>query len=381
MPWTGYERDIAPNLTALAKGCVNYTHAYAVSSGTPKSVPALLTGRYPSAVYRSGYFFATFSKANLFFTEALQERGIRTLGGHSHAYFDRGKQLDQGFDVWEITPGIDFDNETDKHVTSDKMTKMAIEMLDDKNNSDGQFFMWLHYMDPHDQYLQHADSPTFGKKARDRYDSEIFFADKHVGKLLDYLRAQPYWDNTAVIVSADHGEAFGEQDMYRHGFELWEVITRVPLLVCAPGAKARAVDLRRSHIDLAPTILDLMGAGDVPKTFQGRSMKDEIFGAEPDVREPIVLDLPEDHDTLDRQAIIKDDYKLIVKNKGTKRLLFNLAKDPNELKDVASTEPDKLAELVALYDKTMAGIEIIAPYGGVKMRGGSTANGPMGPDE
>lgn len=381
MPWTGYERDIAPNLTELAKQSVNYTHAYAVSTSTAKSAPAILTGRYPSAIYRSGYFFAAFSDANLFFTEVLQEKGIVTLGGHGHGYFDpaREKGLNQGFDVWRITPGIDFDNTTDKHVTSDKMTDMAIDMLKQPKPSTGQFFMWLHYMDPHDQYIQHASTPVFGKRARDRYDSEVLFTDQHVGRLLDYLRQQPYWGNTAIIVSADHGEAFGEHDMYKHGFELWEVITRVPLLVYAPGASPRTIEQRRSHIDLAPTILDLMGIEQHPKSFQGRSFAEEIFGAEPDNREPILLDLPEDHDTLDRRAVIKDGYKLIVKSHGHTLHLFNLDEDPDEKTDLAAKEPEKLKQMRAIYDEMYKKIEPIAPYGGMKQRGGGKADGPMGP--
>jgi arylsulfatase A-like enzyme len=389
MPWTGYERDIAPNLTALAKESVVYTDAYAVSSYTAKSVAAMFTGRYPSSVYRSGWFFATLADSNVFFTEILQQHGIRTMGGHGHAYFDRGKQLNQGFDVWQVVDGIDFDSETDKHVTSDKMTDLAIKMLSDTKNTGGQFFLWFHYMDPHDQYIQHQESPVFGKKARDRYDAEIHFTDRHLGRLFEFAKKQPWYDQTAIVLSADHGEAFGEHDMYKHAFEVWEVLTRVPLFVTAPGAKPRVIKQRRSHIDLAPTFLGLMGVADDrartenaknvgTNTFVGKSMVPEIYGAEPDNREPIVLDLPEDRNNPERRAIIQGDYKLIVKGDGRK-LLFNLKTDPGELKDLAKAEVGKLAEMQKLYDKTWQGIDIVAPYGGMKLRSGKVADGPEGP--
>ena len=58
----------------------------------------------------------------------LHEHGIRTMGVHAHLYFGRGKQLDQGFDVWELVPGITFDATTDKNVTSDKMTDIGIRV-------------------------------------------------------------------------------------------------------------------------------------------------------------------------------------------------------------------------------------------------------------
>lgn len=379
MPWTGYPREIAPNLTKLAKQSVVYSNAYAASSYTAKSVSALLSGRYPSSLYRSGWFFAGFSDANLFLTEVLQQGGVRTMGGHGHLYFDRGKNLNQGFDIWELAPGITFDSSTDKNVTSDKMTDMAIKMLSDEANTSKQFFMWFHYMDPHDQYVKHEGTPDFGKNNRDRYDSEVHFTDSHIGRLFDFAKDKDWWKRTAIIISADHGEAFGEHGMFKHAFELWEVLTRVPLVVYCPGVNPRVISERRSHIDVAPTILELMGHP-VPPSFVGRSLLPELKGGAPDVREPIVLDLPEDKNNPDRHAIIAGDYKLIVKNYGANKLLFNLKEDPAEERDLAKKEPEKLAEMVTLYDKTWKGIEVIVPFGDIPLPSGKKANGPRGPE-
>ncbi len=241
MPWTGYPREIAPNLTALAKRSAVYSNAYSASSYTAKSVSSLLASKYPSSLYRSGYFFAGFSDANLFVQEVLQQAGVRTLSGHGHLYFDRGKNLNQGFDVWELAPGITFDSSTDKNITSDKMTDMAIKMLSDEANTSKQFFLWFHYMDPHDQYVKHEISPDFGKNNRDRYDSEVFFTDHHIGRLFDFAKTKDWWDHTAIIISADHGETFGEHGMFKHAFELWEVLTRVPLVIYYPGIEPKVI--------------------------------------------------------------------------------------------------------------------------------------------
>lgn len=380
MPWTTYERAIAPNLTALAKQSVVYENAYSVSSSTSKSVPAMLIGRYPSSIYRSGWFFAGFSQANLFFTEVLQQRSVRTLGGHGHMYFDRGKDLDQGFDIWRVVDGIDFNSKTDRHVTSDKMTDMAIGMLSDPTNTQGQFFMWFHYMDPHDQYIKHDASPDFGNYNRDRYDSEVYFTDLHLGRLFEFAKKQPWWERTVVIISADHGEAFGDHGMHKHGFELWEVLTHVPLLFHGPGLQPRTIDARRSHIDLAPTILELMGVSELPGGLHGQSLVPELRGAEPENREPILLDLPEDHNSPDRKAIISGDYKLIVQSFGARHLLYNLAKDPKEEQDLAKREPEKLQEMKALFDEAWGKLELVQPFGGMKLASGKTARGPRGPE-
>lgn len=380
MPWTGYPRQIAPNLTELAKRSVVYTDAYAASSYTAKSVSSLLTSKYPSSLYRSGYFFAGFSDANLFLQEVLQQAGVRTMSGHGHLYFDRGKNLNQGFDIWELAPGITFDSSTDKNITSDKMTDMAIKMLSDEANTSKQFFLWFHYMDPHDQYVKHEMSPDFGKNNRDRYDSEVFFTDHHIGRLFEFGKTKEWWERTAIIISADHGETFGEHGMFKHAFELWEVLTRVPLVIYYPGIEPKVISERRSHIDVAPTILELMGH-QIPKEFAGRSMVPELRGEKPDNREPIVLDLPEDKNNPDRHAIISGDYKLIVKNYGASHLLFNLKNDPAEENDLAKKEPEKLAEMKALYEKTWKDIPVIVPFGNIQLPSGKKANGPRGPEQ
>ena len=376
MPWTGYPRAIAPNLTKLAEDSVVYTNEYALSSYTAKSVAGFLSSRYPSTLYRSGYFFANYPKSDTFLAEVLSAHGIQTTGWHAHLYF-RGVGLDQGFNVWQFVPGITFDPQTDNSITSQSMTELGIKLLSKPQSTGKQFFAWAHYMDPHDQYNKHAESPDFGNKNRDRYDNEVFYADLWVGKLLDFARAQPWWKDTVLIVSADHGEAFGEHGFYKHAFEIWDVLTRVPLMVSGPGIKPKRINERRSHIDLAPTILDLMG---VPpeKEFMGKSFVPELFGAQPDNREPIICELTEDSHNPPRRAVILGDYKLIV-IKERKFQLFNLSKDPGEETDLAPTEPDKLEEMKKLSASIYEKMPVVEPYGGVDLKEGGVARGPMGP--
>src|SRR5262249_55117430 len=109
----------------------------------------------------------------------------------------------------------------------------------------------------------------YGKSGRDKYDAEVTFVDQHVGKLLSFVDEQPWAKDTVVIISSDHGEAFGEHKMYRHGFEIYEMLVRVPLMVRAPGMTPRRIDVPRSAIDLAPTILELTGAP-AEASFQGK---------------------------------------------------------------------------------------------------------------
>jgi choline-sulfatase len=378
MPWVGYSREIAPNLTKLAKESVVYENAYSLSSYTAKSVGGFLTGRYPSTLYRDGYFFQRYYAANLFLTEVLQPKGIATIGWHGHMYFGKGKGLEQGFSTWELVPGLVFDPQTDKGITSEKMTKLGIELLSKPENVGKQFFAWAHYMDPHDEYNKHKESPDFGSKGKDKYDSEVFHTDLWLGKLLEWVDQQPWAKRTAIIVSADHGEAFGEHGMYRHAFELWEALTRVPLLVKAPGVTPHRIAERRSMIDLAPTVLDLMNVP-APPEFMGKSMVPELYGAEPDNREPIISELTEDSHNPPRRAIIQGDYKLIIVGNGYRHYLFNLKKDPGELEDLAKTEPQKLDEMKALAKSIYEKLPSVEPAGGNTLKEGGTARGPTGP--
>jgi choline-sulfatase len=379
MPWNGYPRPIAPNLTKLASQSTVYTDAYSVSSYTAQSVAAILSGRYASTLYRSGVFFTSFPKANLFFPEVLDQNKIRSVGWFSHMYFGRGKGLDQGFNVWELVPGITFDAQTDNHVTSPKMLELGLKILGDPENAKQQFFAWAHFGDPHDVYVKHAEAPDFGNKSRDKYDSEVWFTDLHIGKLLDWARLQPFWSRTAVIITGDHGEAFGEHGQYRHAFEIWDNLVRVPLVIYVPASHPQRITERRSHIDLAPTIMELMGQPPLQQ-FLGKSLVPELRGiAKPESREPIVLELTEDSNNPQRRAIISGHYKLTVRGRGAAYFLYDLSNDPGETKNVAGEQPAALAEMKALYEKSFAAIPSIEPYGGNKLESGRLANGPMGP--
>ena len=379
MPWTGYPRQIAPTLSKLAEASTVYTNAYSASSYTAQSVAAMLSGRLASTLYRNGAFFTSYPKANLFFPEVLADKKIRSIGWFSHMYFGRGKGIEQGFDVWELVPGITFNAQTDEHITSPKMLDLGLKLLGEPKNTGGQFFAWAHFGDPHDQYLKHEEAPNFGSKTRDKYDSEVWFTDMYIGRVLDWAKTQPWWDHTAVIITGDHGEAFGEHGQYRHAFEIWENLVRVPLIVYLPQGKAQRITERRSHLDLAPTLMDLLGQPPLPQ-FMGKTLVPEILGEEkPKVREPIVLELTEDSNNPQRSAIISGNYKLTVRGRGTAYFLYDLANDPGELKDIAKDQPEKLSEMKSLYEKTFQAIPRIDPYGGNKLDSGRIANGPMGP--
>jgi choline-sulfatase len=373
VPWQGYTRNNAPRLSEFARECVVYANAYSVSSSTSKSLAALFTGRYPSALRRSGVFFSGYTETDLFLASTLRDQGIMTLGWQADPYLQHAKGLSAGYVVWKPLQSPQGRN---VESTSLDLSRVGVDILIRPENTSRQFFAWTHAMDPHEPYVEHAECSHFGNGDRDRYDCEVCFTDHWLMNLLDWARKQPWWESTVVIVTSDHGETFGEHGMHHHAFELWEALVRVPLLIRVPGVPPRRIELRRSQIDLASTILELMGQPQ-RHASSSRSLAPELLGAAaPESREPIVLDLPENTHERARRAIIEGEYKLI--DFGNQRFaLYDLGNDPAEMRDLSASNPAQLAAMKRKMEAVSAGIAFVEPYGGVKLASGRTANGTL----
>lgn len=355
MPWAGYDRAIAPRLTELEGRSVSYSEAYAVSSYTSMSLGGLLAGRLPSELRRSGYFFGTYPK-EAFFPRELQKAGIHTMGVMAHKYFATAG-FDVGFDEWKITPGIVFDPITDREVTSPKTEEIAEQLLNEEENGERRFFLWTHWLDPHDIYVHH-DGIDWGKRDRDRYDGEITFSDEYIGRLLDFMSSKPWASRTVIIVTSDHGEEFGEHRMMRHGFELWNTLVHVPLFIFVPGNLPRRIDVPRSGLDIAPTILELFGL-ERGSTLEGTSLVPEIYGAPARPRD-VLVDLPATSDNARRRALVRGASKLICFGGESYCMLYDLTTDPLEQHGISKGE--EFAAMKARYRELRASIKEVVPY-------------------
>jgi len=367
MPWLGYKRDIAPVMSAFAKTAVSYSRYYSISSYTAMSLGGFLAGRYPGELERSGYFFGNYPDSVLMFPELLQKAGIRTMSAHAHFYFDQKAGFRQGFDVYEIVPGLIKDNHTDKNITSPQHIELAKKILSDKANTGGRFFAWFHLLDPHDEYMPHDGIGPYGKSTRDKYDAEITFTDKHIGELFAFVDSQEWGKRTAIIISADHGEAFGEHKMYRHGFEVWNMLTHVPLMIRAPGITPRQIDTPRSGVDLAPTIMEFFGVPKDPE-MQGTSLVPELYGKEPEVRD-VIIDLPRTSDNDRRRAFVRGDLKLIAEGDDEGYRLFNVKDDWDEKKDLKKSQAEQFEKMRDAYKERQKSIKDVCPKMREKLKG------------
>jgi arylsulfatase A-like enzyme len=167
----------------------------------------------------------------------------------------------------------------------------------------------------------------------------VAFVDHHVGRVLDALGQSDFAERTAIILTSDHGEAFKEHGMIRHGFELWEELVRVPFIVHVPGAEPHRVKVRRSIIDVVPTIMDLYKleppSGEGADFISGQSLLADVLqppGHEPEPR-IVFVDMSAGPNNAERQAFIEGDHKLIASN-GRPLGLYDLKSDPGEKQDL-----------------------------------------------
>lgn len=284
----GYERDTTPNVDAFAAQAIRFTRAVAQSSWTKPSAASILTSTYPGVhgaedrpdVLRNGL-------PSLAAT--LRRDGYTTIGVVSNVNLQTrwgfGSDFDRYFDL-TIMRDIDF-NQRDEQVV-----RFAKNVLDETHGR--PWMLYLHLMAPHGPY----DPPSpfrerfppdiadgmnryaaMAEHIRSKYDGDIAFADSLFGQVLTSLEQRNVLDNTLIIFVSDHGEQFHEHGIAGHGHTLFDEELLVPLILKPPHFTnpPRVVEDVVEHVDIAPTILDLVGVNPNPR-FQGTSILGLISG-------------------------------------------------------------------------------------------------------
>ena len=364
----GYTRPVSPNLDALAERSTVFDREYSLASYTGKSLGPTLIGKYPSETFRDFAHFDTYGPENVFLAERLHNAGFRTMGVVPHWYFKPKYGLSQGMDVWDMSAmPPDSGGDTDSSVTSSGLSDAAIRLLSDPGNVAGRFFLWVHYFDPHANYIAHPEAPSFRAGAtnwaKPLYDGEVWYTDHHIGRLLDFVASQPWGKKTAIVVTSDHGEAFDEHGMSWHGVDLWEQLVRVPLIYYVPGAKPHRVMLKRSAIDLVPTVLDLLEIPQPPPgDLSGQSSAAAIVAPDDVAIEErdVFCDMPAGTRVSRHRALLHGPtpgMKLMSEG-GPVYLMFDLSKDPGELNDL-SRDRATLRRLLDAFDEKLSSLHEI----------------------
>ncbi|MFQ5791069.1 MAG: sulfatase-like hydrolase/transferase, partial [Acidobacteriota bacterium] len=271
----GNRRIATPHLDALAASGVLFENA---ATAVPSTLPAhasMFTGTYPlyHGIRDNGGYYLEPGQVTL--AEALKERGYATGAFVAAFVLDSRWGLDQGFDRY-------FD---DFHFSrfekvgldtvyrrGDEVLKEALAWMDSVSN--GRFFSWIHFYDPHSPYeppepfRSRYDNAPWGL-----YDGEVAYVDSLMGELLEWLEAKGLTESTIVVFIGDHGESLGEHGELTHGYFVYDATMHVPFILKAPlpSLRGRRVAAQVRTIDLMPTVLELAGV-DIPSSVQGESL-------------------------------------------------------------------------------------------------------------
>lgn len=271
----GAAHDPTPNLTALAKRALLFEHAYAVYPESIKGLVSILASRYP------GFDLAAerhVEAAAPSLATRLTDAGYATALFHSGRFFYLGMDAilgRSGFARLEDAGDIGGNRESSFGIDEGAVVRRILGWIDALPRARPFLATWLPIAGHHPYSSSAPGGGPFAEHQEvDRYRNALHDGDRALGELLDGLRARGREGSTLVVVAADHGEAFGQHEgNYGHNLALYEENVRVPLLFALPGAPEAVARVGRvaSLVDLAPTVLDLLGL-DPLESFQGASL-------------------------------------------------------------------------------------------------------------
>jgi arylsulfatase A-like enzyme/Tfp pilus assembly protein PilF len=272
-----------PHLDSLASRSVVFKRAFSLTTTTLPSHTNILLGTTPSAhgVHDNANYIVRGEFLTL--AEYLRSRGYATgafVGGYPLiSYFG----LDQGFSVYDDSFGKQETGLQEAYAKGGERRAAAVWESAQKwlRQQKPPWFLWVHFYDPHSPYA--PPEPYRTRFARNPYDGEVAYTDAVTGNLLDYLKDKGLLEKTVIILTGDHGESLGEHGELTHGYLAYNTTIWIPLLIYAPGVAHRVVDQNVSHIDIFPTICDLLNI-DKPDFLQGASLLPLLRGKKAEER-------------------------------------------------------------------------------------------------
>ncbi len=367
-----YERETSPNIAEFARENLVFQDAYAQCSWTSPSVASLFTGLYPAVhetLCHAGSSADLLPSNIVTFAEAVKALGYRT-GAFVANHAIKGRYgFNQGFDRYDRI------NKRWKPEAEDTNEK-ALSWLED--NYQSPFYLYVHYMDVHGPYRPPApyDTAFESEKMRplkkietnklkqkrfkdkndgnnlyhyiDKYDGEILYTDHHIGEALDRIESLGLMENSVIVITSDHGEAFFEHNYCGHGHTVYNEEIRIPLIVKFPEGfslkkEKKLLKAKVDLMDIPTTLLALLGT-EFPYKTNGRNLLDigkaaiknhKVFSEElsPRFKGPPKL------------ALIKGNHKAIYRvNRHEIDEMYNIKKDPEERNNIVDEDVDLVRE-------------------------------------
>ena len=296
----GYHLETSPNMDRIASEGVRYANAYTVTSRTAPSHYSMFSSRYPQEHGAKLNGFAVPADTKFLYLPQILQRYKYKNGAFVSAWplTKRLTKLDPFFDTYDEDLSRSYQMINSMRYAED-VTPRAIRWIEE--HKEGPFFAWVHMFDPHSPYDLRADfepKPIPGRadhtKQRGQdivpdnlkaYNSEIFYTDHWVGKLVDAVDAMGLKESTLVVILADHGESIGERNYQGHSSSLYENVVHIPMIFRMPGTiqAGKVVRTKVTTLDILPTLIDLTvkqadPGAKVPTEYVGRTLAGNLTG-------------------------------------------------------------------------------------------------------
>ncbi len=371
--------NLTPNLDALANAGTRFSRAFASSPWTLPSVASLLTGYYPL----THGAFGNYTKVSPIrgeiptLAEILNENGYQTLGVTTAPFLDPDFGFGRGFDSY-----VFLRDKPGRTIRARRAIDTATKLL--SQASPGPVFLYLHLFDPH---LPYDPPPPWRKRWTNSYDGplqdstkplnplkeiragsfnptdeefayllgmyygEVAYTDHELGRFFKRIEKKRPGRQRMIVVTADHGEEFGEHGGWEHGHSMYSELTKVPLIILPPtgwSIKPQVVDSQVRLIDIAPTLLQA-GSVEIPATFPGASLLGLMTG-DPDSVDRIALS-EKVHFGRQTTAYRKQNFTLVSYSDDNSFELYDLSVDPGEKLDLTKAGPEYQEKVNEMYQQ------------------------------
>ena len=331
----GFKRPTTPNIDAAARDGAIFKMALTPTPVTTPAHSSMLTGMYPPTHGVRFNSYCDLADSNVTLAKTLREAGYQTAAFVGAFPLDVRFGLNQGFDTYNGWFYEEAGKEFWGRREGEEVNRPALAWLDD--HAKQPFFLFLHYYDLHQPHVQHR--PYTNPYADDHYSGELAYVDACIGRVFDRLRTLGVYDNTLLIITADHGEGLGEHGEPTHAYFIYQSTLHVPLVIRAPGCgKGIQVEGNVSLVDIVPTVLDLVGLKS-HSPLEGVDLRPALEGGPvPDPQRALYAESLEvtTFECSPLHGVVEGPWKYIL---APRPELYDLANDPGELTNLAGKEP------------------------------------------
>jgi arylsulfatase A-like enzyme len=413
----GYQIDTTPNLMAFGRTSYVFDNFFSDSNSTTPSVNSLLTGKHVDThgAYQI-WSRALPGTERENFVQILRDSGYMTaafvanpaahpLSGRFSSSFDYlsappnlgligmlNRQLlrMKGITIFPLVddllafvpqPLLELlEPQTSTPHPAEAVFRQAASFLD-RFGGTAPIFAWIHVYPPHTPYLppapfmysllpDHVLDRTWPQvvlaggdlharqleveKLRLRYDENVRYADGEIGGFLELLKAGGYWDDSVIVITADHGESFTPRWVFHGGPHLSQSLIHIPFMFRFPRqTKGARISVPGQQSDLAPTLLQVLSL-DMAAWMEGQSLLPAMRSGREIVTHPkfsMTLERSSRFEgpTKGTYAVMNGRFKYVrYLDRGGRSELYDLASDPHETRDLASSRPEITASMDAV---------------------------------